>query len=357
MINQKESSHPKIRNYYLRWKTKFDNVSTELAKKLKNEIEAIIILPNDLSFNADLEKQHISKLVTFLVITKNIVNNENIQKQIEKRERVIVNSIKNQNIRIQYSIYHLEELWNKFNDHTNRYSFSLSTCYPIYSETVIDSLILAIKLKEKILETFGKYTLAICFSGSVARLTFTEKSDFDLFIVIDDTDVKKMSKNEIRDRIIGIFQRNINELVGKLKISSNLNFQSYLLTDFWLSLRNNSPIIHTLLRDGIPIFDKGIFIAWKKMLQNGVLSPTSTACELYVYNSEKRFTNFKKKINNLIIEDLYLILIQYAQSILMINGIPPTTPQETLAILSNENAKYSFNFKKKSITYLNDLFL
>jgi predicted nucleotidyltransferase len=355
MINQKESSHIKIRSYYQRWKSNFDTFSNEITKKLKNEIEAVLIIPNDLSFIKNIEKQNISKLITFVVITKNIASTENIQKQINKREKVINDAIKRNNIKIQYSIYHLEELWNKFNDHPDSFSYSISNCFPIYSEKVIDSLILAIKLKERILEKFERYALAICFSGSVARLSFTEKSDFDLFIVIDDTDVKKMTKNELRDKMISIFRGNIDELAEKLKISSNLNFQTYLLTDFWLNLRNNNPVIHTLLRDGIPIFDKGIFIAWKKMLKNGDLVPTSNACELFVYDSERILTNFIRKIGVLITEDLFLILIQYAQSILMINRIAPTTPQETLSVLSNENVNYKFNLKEESILYISEL--
>lgn len=133
-----------------------------------------------------------------------------------------------------------------------------------------------------------------------------------------------------------------------------MNFQTYLLTDFWFNLKNNSPVVHTLLRDGKPLFDKGIFVAWKKMLQTGVLTPTSTACELYIQDSERKFSNISKKIDGLIFEDLYWVLIQYAQAILMINGIPPTTPQETIFTLSSDIKKFDLN--KTTIQYIDELF-
>lgn len=354
MIYQKYSSHPKIRNYCLRWKAKFNTISSRLEKALPDEIEGIVIIPNDLDFESNSKEKHVSKFLNLLFITKNIITGNNIHEVIKKRVNKIKKIVKEENVDLTYSIIHLEELWNKFNDYPKLWSYSFSNGFIVYSTKVIDSLILSIKLKEKILGKFERYVLAVCFSGSVARLTYNDKSDFDIFIVIDDTDVKKMTKNELRERIISVFQGNIEELSKQLRITSNLNFQTYLLTDFWLALKNNNPIIHTLLRDGKPLFDKGIFVAWKQMLQQGILTPTSTASELYKQDSDRRFTIINKKINDLIIEDLFIVLLQYGQAILMVNEIPPTTPHETISILSNENQKFDLNIS--TIQNMDELF-
>jgi len=72
-------------------------------------------------------------------------------------------------------------------------------------------------------------------------------------------------KDKLRAIIIGMGIE-AGEMTG---IKNKINIQVYILTDFWDSIKEANPIIFTFLRDGVPFYDRGIFMPWKQLLKMG----------------------------------------------------------------------------------------
>jgi predicted nucleotidyltransferase len=126
---------------------------------------------------------------------------------------------------------------------------------------------------EKALQFIEKYIVAYVLAGSIVQGKATPESDIDVFIVIDDTDVKRMTRAELKDKlraiIIGMGVQ-AGEITG---IRNKINIQVYILTDFWESIKEAHPVIFTFLRDGVPFYDRGIFMPWKQLLKMGRIKP------------------------------------------------------------------------------------
>jgi uncharacterized protein (UPF0332 family) len=161
----------------------------------------------------------------------------------------------------------------------------------------------------------------------------TPTSDIDVWIVIDDTDVKKMTRAELKDKLRAIIIGMGIEAGDLTGIKNKLNIQVYILTDFWDSLKEANPIIFTLLRDGVPFYDRGLFMPWKLMLRMGKIKPSREAIDLFKSAGSQAINRVKFKLKDIAMEDLYYAMLTPSQAALMMYGLPPPTPRETPEVL------------------------
>ncbi|MGB9674969.1 MAG: hypothetical protein ACPLX8_02425, partial [Nanopusillaceae archaeon] len=89
--------------------------------------------------------------------------------------------------------------------------------------------------------------------------------------------------------------------------------------------------------DGIALYDRGMFIAWKQLLLKGIIKPSEEAANKYIQSAESGIKNAKEKlkntINTLIIEDVALSMLTAAQAVIMDYGLLPGDPKETPEML------------------------
>ena len=106
------------------------------------------------------------------------------------------------------------------------------------------------KFKEEVLKKYQKMVKAVVLFGSVVRGDFTEKSDVDMLVIIDDV-MARMSegqKEQFDDEI-----RNIAK-----KIHEDVVVQpAWTLSEFWDMARIGHPLLFTIVRDGWALYDKG----------------------------------------------------------------------------------------------------
>jgi len=112
-------------------------------------------------------------------------------------------------------------------------------------------------------------------------------------------------------------------------IKNKLNVQVYILTDFWDNIKEANPIIFTFLRDGVPFYDRGIFMPWKQLLRMGKIKPSAEAIDMYMNSGEQMLKHVKSKIRDLGMEDTFWAILTPSQAALMLYGVPPPTPKET----------------------------
>ncbi|MCA9478571.1 MAG: hypothetical protein KC535_05480, partial [Nanoarchaeota archaeon] len=96
-----------------------------------------------------------------------------------------------------------------------------------------------------------------------------------------------------------------------------------------------SPVIFTFLRDGVPFYDRGIFMPWKQLLQMGRVKPSPEAIDMYMSSGGQIMERINAKIRDIVMEDLFWALLTPSQAALMMYGIPPTTPKETPEAMRN----------------------
>ncbi|MCH8519573.1 MAG: hypothetical protein LAT82_02355 [Nanoarchaeota archaeon] len=182
--------------------------------------------------------------------------------------------------------------------------------------------------RNMLLQKFEKYV--VVYAGAGSWLRGEKSNDFDVFVVVDDTDVKRMSRLQVKDqltRIIWQMAQDVAQLTG-----INLHTQVYLLTDFWDALKDAHPVMFTFLRDGVPFYDRGLYSAWKELLKLGKIRPSPEAIDLHMNGATQLMDRAKKTMQEIAMQDIYYAVLNPAQAMLMLKGYNPTTPKETVRI-------------------------
>ena len=227
----------------------------------------------------------------------------------------------------------LSELWQNCFDAKYELLQLIALSAPIHDTGMLQAIKIAEVHKTMVLKKFEKYIVSYVLAGSLVQGKATPTSDIDVWIVIDDTDVKKMTRAELKDKLRAIIIGmgiEAGELTG---IKNKLNIQVYILTDFWDSLREANPVIFTLLRDGVPFFDRGIFMPWKQLLKMGKIKPSAEAIDIFMGSGEQVIRRVQLKLNEIGMEDVYYALLTPSQAALMLYGVAPPSPKETGSLM------------------------
>ena len=134
-------------------------------------------------------------------------------------------------------------------------------------------------------------------------------------------------KEKLRN-IINSYVMQAGELAG---VKNKLSTQIYLLTEFWEGVKDANPIFYTFLRDGVPFYDRGGFLPWKLLLKMGKIKPTPESIDMFMSTGDKTKEMAKRRLMDIVMGDIYWGVITPSQGMLMMYGVPPTTPRETVA--------------------------
>lgn len=244
-----------------------------------------------------------------------------VNDKLDEKSKKLISNYKG-----KVKILPLSGLWQSCYD--QKYDLIRSISNPktnklLYDRNFVKSLMASEILRTLVLQKLNKYIITMILVGSVSRGQQHELSDVDISFVVDDTDVKRMSKSEVRGRLLRI----IHEKAAQTGFEFNI--QVYLLTDFWQSLRDTHPVIFSMVRDGIPLQDKGMFIPWQTLLKTGKMKPSPESVEQFFRTGRLLIDDVKKSVKELVIERLFLAMFNPAQAACMMVGIPPTHHGDT----------------------------
>lgn len=139
-------------------------------------------------------------------------------------------------------------------------------------ETQHERFLTAQRYSKELLTDFKRSLKSVIVYGSTAKGKHGEKSDIDVFVIIDDTKLERDIPDEVKERIWADLRR------AALKVDKNITIQAFMfLTEFWESIRNVEPLTMEILRAGVPVYDVGVFMPAKRMLQRGKLPTTREA--------------------------------------------------------------------------------
>jgi predicted nucleotidyltransferase len=191
------------------------------------------------------------------------------------------------------------------------------------------------KFTKEVLKKYGPIIRSIVLFGSTARGESRMESDIDVFVIIDDTKGKMSPsfKDKVEDDL---------DVIAK-KTNKNLSVQQpYLLTEFWAMVRDGHPIVFNFIREGVPVYDKDIFLPIKRLLQMGEIRPSKEAVEKYIERGPKRIKRVENAKIYMVVEDCYYAMLESAQAVLMFLGRSPPRPVDAPDVLKKTLLEMKF---------------
>lgn len=307
-------------------KAKLEDFKKKLVNKLDKYVAGISLLPPQKNDKGEIDKEKINVLVLIDDTDSQKMSKNELK---DKLVKVVEEYAKEIDKKLTPEVLIFTELWQACYDGRQDILELIATSAPIYDNGMLSAIKISEIHKTMVLKKFEKYIVSYVLAGSLVQGKATSESDIDVFVVIDDTDVKKMTRAELKDKlraiIIGMGVE-AGELTG---VRNKLNIQVYILTDFWDSIKEANPVIFTFLRDGVPFYDRGIFMPWKQLLKMGKIKPSGEAIEMYMSSGEQMLQRVDMKLKEIGMEDFFYALLTPSQAALMMQGMPPPTPKET----------------------------
>ncbi len=218
------------------------------------------------------------------------------------------------------------DLWNYGLDSKYEFVDAIASSFPLYDKGLLGSLRLANIHKSLVLRKFEKYVASYVVGGSLVRGTADKTSDVDTFVIIDDTDVKRMPRLQLLEKLRGMIHDYIREATALSGTKNILNVQVYLLTDFWDNVKDANPVMFTFIRDGVPMYDRGTFLPWKLLLQMGKVKPSPEAVDKFMKYGEQNEGLVTRRMLDAMI-DIYWGVITPTQALMMLAGHGPPAPK------------------------------
>jgi len=333
-------------------KKKLDKFQKQVVKKFDKYISGIALLPPSKDEKGEVNKEDINALVLVDDSDSKTMEKEELK---EKLSTIIIGIAKDVDKNIKPEVVILSELWQNCYDGKYEMLQMIAMSAPVYDTGMLSAIKLAEIHKSMVLKKFERYIVSYVLAGSLVQGKATKDSDVDVFVVIDDTDVKRMTRAELKDKLRAIIIGMGIEVGNMTGIQNKLNIQVYILTDFWDNIKEANPIIFTFLRDGIPFYDRGIFMPWKQLLKMGKIKPSPEAIDMFKSTGAEMLKRVHHKINELGMEDIFYAILTPSQAALMLYGIPPTTPKETPEQLKEVFVKKEKMLEEKYIKMLEEV--
>ncbi|MCK4552969.1 nucleotidyltransferase domain-containing protein [Candidatus Pacearchaeota archaeon] len=276
-------------------------------------------------------------------------------KEIPKMTQEIVKQIEKLNSNKEHKIW-LQiktpiDIWDMCLDSKFDLAGAIAMSFPLYDKGFLGALRMAEIHKSLVLQKFEKYVVSYVIAGSFVGGKATPTSDLDVYVIINDTDVKRMPRVELKERLRSIIYQYVGEATALAGVKNELHIQTYLLTDFWDAVKDANPVIFTFIRDGIPIYDRGTFMPWKALLKMGKLRPSPESIDMFMKTAEKT----KEMVNRRLLEammDIYYSVLNPSQALIMLYGLPPPTHKETITMMEDIFVKKEKMIKKSDMEIL-----
>ncbi|MFH1174960.1 MAG: hypothetical protein V1725_07550 [archaeon] len=313
-------------------KAKLSELSAKLEKFKENVLEkfneyvlGIALLPPS---QDEKEKHNINVLV--------LIDDSDSQKMTklelkEKLAKIIDEMAKSIDKNLAPETIILTELWQNCFDARYELLQGIAMSAFIYDKGMLSAIKICEVHKTMVLKKFEKYIVSYVLAGSFVQGK-PNPHDIDVYIVIDDTDVKKMTRAELKDKLRAIII-GMGIDAGKMTgIEGKLHIQVYILTDFWESMKEAHPVILTFLRDGVPFYDRGIFMPWKQLLAMGRVKPSQESIDMFMHTGDQILERVKFKLQEIATEDIFYATLTPMQAAIMLMGFPPPTPRESIQV-------------------------
>jgi len=320
---------PKDEKEMQKIREKIDSLKKSILAKYKF-INAICIIPPQAAEIFDDENELTEKEKEKKPMHLAVILPDDKEKEYNEVKVEIIKLVKESKQNIWLNLFLEKDLWEICMDSKYDVIEAIGMGFPLHDKGILAALRVAQIHKGLVLKKFERYVYSYIIGGSLVRGDTIKSSDVDTYIIIDDTDVKRMPRLELKEKLRNIIYSYIIQAGELAGVRNELNVQVYLLTEFWEGVKDANPVFYTFLRDGVPLYDRGGFLPWKLLLKMGKIKPTPESIDMFMSMGDKTGDIVKRKFLDIVMSDIYWGVIYPSQAILMLYGLPPTTIQETV---------------------------
>ncbi len=216
--------------------------------------QAAEIFDEENELNEEEKKQKPMHLVVILEDSK--------EKEFNQVKATIIKKINETKQKIWLNLFLEKDLWEICSDSKYNIIEAIGMAFPLYDKGILGALRVAEIHKSLVLRKFERYIYSYVIWGSLVRGEAIKTSDVDIAIIIDDTDVKRMPRLELKEKLRNIIYSYIMQAGELAGVKNVLNVQVWLLTEFWEGIKDANPVFYGSLRDGVPLYDRGGFLPW-----------------------------------------------------------------------------------------------
>jgi len=277
------------------------------------------------------------------------------EKEFNQVKVEIVKKIQETKQKIWLNLFLEKDIWEICLDSKYEVAEAIGMAFPLFDKGTLGALRVSQIHKSLVLKKFEKYVYSYVVGGSLVRGEIVKTSDVDVYIIIDDTDVKRMPRLELKEKLRNIIYSYVMQAEELAGVKNKLSPQVYLLTEFWEGVKDANPIFYTFLRDGVPFYDRGGFLPWKLLLKMGKIKPSPESIDMFMSMGDKTHEIAKRKLLDIVIGDIYYGVLTPSQALLMLYGLPPTNPRETVAEMKRVFVDKEKLLEKKYIDILDEI--
>ncbi len=253
------------------------------------------------------------------------------EKDYNKIKDEIVKKIKESKQKIWLNLFLDKDLWEICMDSKFEIIEAIGMAFPLFDKGILGAIRVAQIHKSLVLKKFEKYVYSYVIGGSVVRGEAIKTSDVDVYVIIDDTDVKRMPRLELKEKLRNIIYSYVTQAGELAGVKNKLSPQIYLLTEFWEGVKDANPIFYTFLRDGSPLYDRGGFLPWKLLLKMGKIKPSPESIDMFMSTGDKTKDIVNRRLMDIVMGDIFYGISMPTQGLLMLYGLPPTNVYETVS--------------------------
>jgi len=279
------------------------------------------------------------------------------EKEFNKMRGEIVKKIAETKQNIWLNLFLEKDLWDICMDSKYDVIEAIGMAFPLYDKGVLGGLRVAQIHKSLVLKKFEKYVYSYVVGGSLVRGEAVKTSDVDTYVIIDDTDVKRMPRLELKEKLRNIIYSYVMQASEMAGVKNKLSVQVYLLTEFWEGVKDANPIFYTFLRDGAPLYDRGGFLPWKLLLKMGKIKPSPEAIDMFMSTGDKTKEMANRRLMDIVMGDIFYGVSMPSQGLLMLYGSPPTNVKETVAEMRRIFVDKEKMLEKKYIDILENIMI
>ncbi len=184
------------------------------------------------------------------------------------------------------------------------------------------------EFSDKLVDKLGEKVKCVAVYGSVPKGEHTHESDIDTFVVLDDTKLEEDVPKEAKDKI----RKKVTDLATETDDRITIQYFSFL-TDFWDSIRQGEPLVIQVLRVGEPVYDVGVFMPAKRMLERGKIKSTDEAVKKRLRLAAAGYKKAEKEVRSSIPHKLEQAVANAGQAPIMLTGRAPPGKEDVGDVL------------------------
>ena len=309
---------------------KLDSLKKSLTSKFKF-IQGIGIIPPQASEIFDEENELSEEEKKKKPMHLLVVLPDKKEKEFNNVKVEIIKLVQESKENIWLNLFLERDLWEICMDSKYEVIEAIGMAFPLFDKGILGALRVAQIHKSLVLKKFEKYVYSYIIGGSmIYRGGATKTSEVDTYIIIDDTDVKRMPRLELKEKLRNIVYSYVMQARELAGVKNELHVQVWLLTEFWDGVKDANPVFYTVLRDAVALYDRGGFLPWKLLLKMGKIKPSPESIDMFMSAGDKTQDIAKRKLIDIVIGDIYWGVSMPTQGLLMLYGIPPTNAYETV---------------------------